>query len=238
VTAALGPYFVWQPYAAGEGWRPYTELLEDPAVVTERVDVARRALVTMFGLAEDTVPVRVVASVTFLGVASRLVSPLLADALTGGVLRAPAPADLWWKPVPGGPWPMACGPVPTRPASADALREIAVEGLVAPLLKVFGARFRLSPRVLWGNVASALAGAAGQLPAGLDARDAWPVLAALLERPPLAGMAVLERFADRHFLVRRNCCLYYRIPGGGTCGDCVLTPEPVRRQQWQSIVRR
>ena len=21
---------------------------------------------------------------------------------------------------------------------------------------------------------------------------------------------------------RRSCCLFYRIPGGGTCGDCVL----------------
>jgi ferric iron reductase protein FhuF len=21
---------------------------------------------------------------------------------------------------------------------------------------------------------------------------------------------------------RRSCCLYYRVPGGGICGDCVL----------------
>ncbi|MEU7551440.1 (2Fe-2S)-binding protein [Streptomyces sp. NPDC044571] len=22
--------------------------------------------------------------------------------------------------------------------------------------------------------------------------------------------------------VRRSCCLYYKVPGGGFCGDCVL----------------
>ncbi|WP_372507037.1 (2Fe-2S)-binding protein [Actinomadura madurae] len=22
--------------------------------------------------------------------------------------------------------------------------------------------------------------------------------------------------------VRNNCCLYYRVPGGGMCGDCGL----------------
>ncbi len=27
---------------------------------------------------------------------------------------------------------------------------------------------------------------------------------------------------------RRSCCLYYRVPGGGICGDCVLR-RPVRR---------
>jgi hypothetical protein len=35
-----------------------------------------------------------------------------------------------------------------------------------------------------------------------------------------------------------DCCLYDRIPGGGTCADCVLTPEDVRRQHWRSILDR
>jgi ferric iron reductase protein FhuF len=25
---------------------------------------------------------------------------------------------------------------------------------------------------------------------------------------------------------RRSCCLYYRVPGGGLCDDCVLTRQP------------
>jgi hypothetical protein len=209
----VNPYFVWDAYEPAAGWRPFTELL-DAGVVAERVAASRRALVAMTGLDEGTVPERVVASVLFLGIASRLVSPLLADALDGPV-RGAGPADLWWRPVPGGPWPMAVGEVAPRPAAE--LFEVAVEGLVAPLLEVFRARFRLSHRVLWGNVASALGGAAGQLPA-----RAWPAVADLLDRPPLAGMAVV---VDGR-LERRNCCLYYRIPGGGVCGDCVLRPRP------------
>ncbi|MET7399546.1 (2Fe-2S)-binding protein [Dactylosporangium sp. NPDC005572] len=206
----LGPYFVWDAYDGDAAWRPFTDLL-DPEVAAERVGVSRRALIGMFGLADDVVPERVVASVLFLGIASRLVSPLLADVVLDDRVRAAEPADLWWKPVPGGPWPVACGPVATRPA--DALLPV-VLGLVEPVLATFRERFRLSPKVLRGNVASALAGAAGQLPG-----DPWPVVAGLLARPPLLGTASLAGRSLR----RHNCCLYYRIPGGGTCGDCVLT---------------
>jgi hypothetical protein len=199
----VNPYFVWEDGTRGEGWRPFSDLL-DPAVAAERVGVARETLVTMFGLDPAVVPVRVVASVTFLGVASRLLAPPLLNP------RYPAPSQLYWKPVAGGPWPMAC----TAPPSPGDFRERIVLGLVAPLLEVFRAEFRLSPKVLWGNVSSALAGAAGQL--GDPA--VWAKVADLLTVAPLAGTADLHG----RVLRRRNCCLYYRIPGGGTCGDCVL----------------
>ncbi|WP_307845510.1 (2Fe-2S)-binding protein [Planomonospora sp. ID67723] len=35
-------------------------------------------------------------------------------------------------------------------------------------------------------------------------------------------------FAARPFFVRRTCCLYYRVPGGGMCGDCVLRHRAAR----------
>ncbi|WP_250213408.1 (2Fe-2S)-binding protein [Acrocarpospora catenulata] len=44
-------------------------------------------------------------------------------------------------------------------------------------------------------------------------------VAASLELGRLRGTG---RFAGEPFFVRRSCCLYYRVPGGGTCGDCVL----------------
>ncbi|WP_327009271.1 (2Fe-2S)-binding protein [Dactylosporangium sp. NBC_01737] len=203
----MNPYFVWEDHAPDAGWRPFTDLL-DPAVVAERVAVARDTLVTMFGLDPATVPVRVVASVTFLGVASRLLAPPLITP------RYPAPEQLYWRPVPGGPWPMACDAPAAGGRSTAALHERVLLGLVAPLLAVFQDGFRLSPKVLWGNVSSALAGAAGQL----DDPAAWATVAELLDVAPLAGTADLHGRALR----RRNCCLYYRIPGGGTCGDCVL----------------
>jgi FhuF 2Fe-2S C-terminal domain len=224
-AAAVGPYFVWEPWTDADGWRPVAELA-DRDVVADRVDAARTALITMFGLAEEDVPARVIASVTFLGLASRLLSPALGAQVLGGVLPA---AELWWKPVPGGPWPFAY---------RDAVAGESLLAPVPPVLAAFQDRFALSPQVLWGNVASALAGAAGLLP---DPERAFAVVAEALAGPPLAGMAELVRPDPRHarrFLVRNNCCLYYRIPGGGYCGDCVLTSEDDRRRGWAAALSR
>jgi len=247
--AGLGPYFVWERWSPEAGWRPLAEL-RDPGMVAERVDAARAAMVAMTGLTPADVPVRVIASVTFLGWASRLLSPPLGAAVTQGVLPIADPARSWWRPVPGGPLPVAVGDLATvpcagRPAGqvAGILLGSAVDVLVRPVLGVFRSRFRLSPRVLWGNVASALAGAAGVIAdtAPEHARRAGDVAAACLDRPPLAGTGTLVRpdpDRSRRFLVRANCCLYYRIPGGGTCGDCVLTSAADRHEHWRSILGR
>lgn len=298
-AAAVGPYFTWEPWPAGGplppvpdpaggGWRPLTDLT-DGEVVAERVDAARQALVSMVGLAEDAVPPRVVASVTFLGLASRLLSPPLGALVLAGTLPTPSPDQLWWKPVAGGPWPFAYGTIAGVPGDGASLVATTVNDLVAPVLRTFQERFVLSPQVLWGNVASALAGAAGVLAdaypddpaasagdgttdraavndrdaigaigvgdrdriglAGAADRDAidragvaeraGDIVAQALSLPPLAGTGTLVRpdpERPRRFLVRHNCCLYYRIPGGGTCGDCVLTPEPARRRHWHSVL--
>ncbi|NJC66215.1 (2Fe-2S)-binding protein [Planosporangium flavigriseum] len=121
--------------------------------------------------------------------------------------------------------------------------EVAVGALLTPVMTAYRTRFVLSPQVLWGNVASALAGAAGMIadayPAAGDRAGA--VVARMLELPPLAGTGALVRPDPAHprrFLVRRNCCLYYRIPGGGTCGDCVLTRDTDRRRHWREVLTR
>ncbi|GAA1818168.1 hypothetical protein HC028_17125 [Planosporangium flavigriseum] len=116
-AATLGPYFRWEPAESGAGWRPWRELA-DEEVVAERVRTARTALAQRGGLSEDVLPERVVASVTFLGYAARAVSPLLAAAAMTGTFPIVAPADLWWRPVSGGPLPLAyTGAVP-RPTPA------------------------------------------------------------------------------------------------------------------------
>src|ERR1700759_2914638 len=108
----------------GDGGRPWPELCEGE-VAAERVAIARQALIGMFGLPADEVPTRVVASVTFLGYASRVVSPLLAAAVAGGDQPAPTPAEIFWRPVPGGPLPLAYAGSPARPG-----REMAVDALL------------------------------------------------------------------------------------------------------------
>ncbi|MPZ29058.1 MAG: hypothetical protein GEV12_22345 [Micromonosporaceae bacterium] len=247
VAASLGPFFCWEGWSPGGGWRPLTDL-DDPDVIAKRVDSARVLLCDRFQLPAGAVPPRVVASVLFLGIAARLISPVLGAAVVGEVLPVPRRDGLWWRPVDGGPLPVAyADPVGLPTADLDggavgaALHATAVTGVVAPLLEVFRGRFRLSPQVLWGNVASTLAGAAGMLAEARPehAERAGRVLERVLDLAPLAGAGSVVRpdpARARRFLVRRNCCLYYRIPGGGTCADCVLTPPAERSRHWRTVL--
>lgn len=74
---------------------------------------------------------------------------------------------------------------------------------------------RLNHRLLWGNVASALAAT----PRVLELPAARPWVAEMLEVPPLAGEVLRGR--------RTTCCLFYEA-GGGLCSDCVLDRIPPR----------
>ena len=234
VAARFGPYFTWEPWDGDPRWRPLTDLL-DEHVVAERVAVARQTLTRMFGLQPGDVAERVVASVTFLGLASRLLSPPLAALAAGGVLPLPDAGRLRWLPVESGPIPIAYHDL-DGDDRADRFTPVVTLGLVEPVLAVFRRRFALSDHVLWGNAASALGAAAGMIadarPGDRAAGEAAAIVAAALDRPPLRGMATLQRpdpGRSRWILVRRNCCLYYRLPGGGTCGDCVLNVRSRRR---------
>ncbi|GAA4603525.1 ferric iron reductase protein FhuF [Actinoplanes octamycinicus] len=244
-AAELGAYFAWEPWDGSAGWRPFGELL-DERVVAERVALGRDTLVRMSGREPAAIGEREVASITFLGLASRLLSPLLAAAAVGGAAVRPDPERLWWRAAPGGPLPFAFRDLTAAPCAGwapDRIAEAGLIDLVEPLLTVFRERFALSPRVLWGNVASALGGAAGMIADGRpeSAARGAAIVEAALRLAPLRASAELVRpdpGRDRWFLVRRNCCLYYRIPGGGTCGDCVLTPDAERRRHWQAVLNR
>jgi hypothetical protein len=234
-AAALGPYFVWEPWTADAGWRPWTELA-DAEVAAEQVEAARATLIHRFGLPEEDVPARVVASVTLLGWAARVMSPLLGAAVTAGGVPAPDPAELWWKPAAGGPLPLAYGGTRVLPAGPEVLAS-AVTALLGPLLATFRRRYALAPELMAGNVASALAGAAGMI----SGERAASLVADTLEEPPLHGSGTLVRpdpERARWFFVRTTCCLYYRLPGGGKCGDCVLTSEDERRRHWRAVLSR
>ncbi|GAA3997043.1 hypothetical protein GCM10022384_50230 [Streptomyces marokkonensis] len=82
---------------------------------------------------------------------------------------------------------------------------------------------------MWGNAASALAGAGRELDGwarrhgrGDTAARARSLTAGLLAHPLLTGTGTLTGTAFR----RRSCCLYYRVPGAGVCGDCCFSRPP------------
>jgi hypothetical protein len=92
--------------------------------------------------------------------------------------------------------------------------------VVAQLVAAYRAGFGVSPLVLWGDVASALNGAAAVLGSSPLAKrlPADQVVVALVGMAELRGTA---RSLPPRF-VRNSCCLYYRVPGCALCGDCVL----------------
>lgn len=249
--SGLGPFFELVPWREGGGWRPLDDLVSDPQVVAERVAAARTVMAERAGLPADRLDLRVMASVVSLGLFARLLSPAFGTVVCTGAVPALTVANLWWKPVTGGPWPMATSagepPTPhTAPSPESAAARFAEQilvGVAAPVLAVFAAQYRLSKKVLWGNVASALGGTAGMLTTARPelANRAANLAERVLAVPPLLGTGRFEHPDSGHprrFFVRRSCCLFYRIPGGGTCGDCILVSDDVRRQQWLGTLGR
>ena len=109
-AAGAGPYFALKPWAEGAGWRQASLLVSDPAVLADRVTHACAVIVGRAGIAAAEVAERIAASIVFLGLAARLVSPSLGVAVLGGVVRYLALDDLWWRLVDGGPVPLAARP--------------------------------------------------------------------------------------------------------------------------------
>jgi ferric iron reductase protein FhuF len=89
----------------------------------------------------------------------------------------------------------------------------------------------VAPGLLWGNAASALAGTLRVLYAWCLGEGARPGAAAravalvgeLMADPLLRDAGGLRAGGPgAPAYTRRSCCLYYRVPGGGLCGDCAL----------------
>ncbi|NUP42376.1 MAG: (2Fe-2S)-binding protein [Streptomyces sp.] len=177
---------------------------------------------------------RVAASLVFQGLAARVWSLALGQAaLTGSVSRLrcdrlwwhpgrAAPDDLWWPGVPS---------VMGEPGGlAGQVGDAAYTNLL-PLHSAVTRAYRVSGRLLWGNAASALAGSLRVLYDWCQAHGhpeaaerATDLARAQLAHPPLRDAGTLT--SPPPAFRRRTCCLYYRVPGGGLCGDCVLRRSP------------
>lgn len=218
--ADLGPFCTLQP-TAGRQWVSWADLQADPAAFTARAAEVRTALTA------GAVPgERVVASLVHLGLVARLLAPALGAALAGAVLPVVAPDGVHLRLAGSNPLPMALTDVTgievDSPAEvAEQLIQHWLAPLVAPWTALVAARARVSGQVLAGNVVSAVAGALTVAVATRpDLADrSVAVLDALLAAGPLAGTG--GRRSDGSF-ARRSCCLFYRLPGAGTCADCVL----------------
>jgi hypothetical protein len=162
-----------------------------------------------------------------------------APALT---LRLPSPRAL---PSPGDlPLP---GDVSSPPAQATAtlpeqLYQQVAEMHLRPLAEAL--RGRVAEGLLWGNAASAVVGSLRVIVAARPgvAQPAHDLAERMLDTGKLRGTGELsgtDELSDagersdtgelhgtgvpgQLNFRRRSCCLFYRVPGGGLCGDCSL----------------
>jgi hypothetical protein len=214
-AAGLGPFFVLSVGTAGRSWPPaaawYTGGLGD--------------LIDGTGVSLGVTEARVAAATVHLGYAARLWSPVLYCALAYGLvpdltelrvgtspgLRLNVPEPRGWR---------ASGP---GPLAGLAYRTV-VDGHLEPLRR--GLPVKIAAGLLHGNAAAAMTGALRVLTAarpGLTGQ-ARALAQALLATGLLRGTGELT--SPGVDFLRRSCCLFYRVPGGGTCGDCPLPARP------------
>lgn len=231
LAAEVGPFFVLDRWTADADWRPLRELVERPDVLAERVLAAREMLAERSRVEVDEIEERATASIVFLGLAARLVSPAFACAVLADRVPDLRLDALWWKPMAGGPWPIArsTSDGSTPPASSGLATELdarILTPIVAPVLESFAHTYAISPQVMWGNVASSLGGALTMISSARPDRSeaATALFQELLSSGSLQGTGDLD--PARRSFKRRSCCLFYRIPEAGICGDCVLDEPP------------
>ena len=225
----LGPFFAVVEHPPGAqlagSWQPLAELVIDPAAMPARIEAVRAALV-----ADDrVVERRVAASAVLLGLAARLLSPALAAAVLAGNVLDLDLAGLRWRPELGAAFALSIPAAAERPLVTDIeglAGRLAAEVLAGPVAQLVAAvrvACSLSPLVAWGDVGSALNGAAvviGQQRPGLAGRT-YRLTAELLALPPLD---MTDPVPGPRFR-RTSCCLLYRVAGrAAVCADCVLLP--------------
>lgn len=217
----LGGYFALPRVEPGAARYPQLATAE---VVPRFVDATRAAIAASVRLPVHTVEARVAASSFHLGVAARLLSPIIAAALCRQAIPVLTPENLFFHAEGHAPV-FSVGDVDMRAALDTDSAARAISALLPELFEPLNLALRraaaLSPQVSAGNVASAANGAVTVLamtqphvePAGRK------LIGALLAEAPLANAGRL----DHHIFTRRSCCLFYKVPGAGLCGDCVIS---------------
>jgi len=230
-AAGYGAYFRLRltPETGLGGSRPVADLYADR-------DGSLAELIARAGQRLGTAQARVAASILQQGFAARLWSIVLGAVLAGGVLPVLDPAELRLRSSPDSLTELLSGPsgelVPpaVEPAALAArIHGLVVEQHLRRLSSAIRASVPLSARILTGNTASALVGTLRVLSlAGADLPAASAVAGHLLAHPDLRGAGTADLASVPPSFARSSCCLYYRVPGGGLCGDCVLLGARLR----------
>lgn len=229
-TAGLGEYFAL-PNAGDHGgppWHPLPSLL-DETMIRDLVDRTRQAITTAMTCDPNEVSARLAASSFQLGIAARILSPLMGAAICCSAVPILDRESLRWRSA-GHAAHFAADEIGfvnvAGPAeAAGVIARSALSEIFIPLNEMLSSAFSLSPKISWGNVSSAANGAVTVLSMTRPdlQRAGRTLVQALLDTPLLSGTGTF----DAGSFARRSCCLFYQAPRAGLCGDCVLpTPPP------------
>jgi cobalamin transport system ATP-binding protein len=211
----ISPYFAVGTGPVDHGWRPVAQLYTDTALVD--------GIVCRVQARTDAAEQRVAASTFFLCFAARLWSIGL-GALAGHRLLPDLSAERLLFQESGGQirlhieHPVARLGDDLEPMLADMV----LEWHLAPLSEALRRLGPISDKVLRGNAASALLGAARVFENKTTAGPGWQLARRLCSDERLSAAICFNGVSYS----RTSCCLYYRAPRGGLCGDCVLTSQP------------
>jgi FhuF 2Fe-2S C-terminal domain len=206
-VARLGPFFAVAIGGAAGEWRRARDTYADGWA--ERVAATGGQL--------GTTEVRVAAATVQFGFAARLWSPALACALLHGVVIDVDDLHI----SAAGPLALML-PAPEGRVGCDAqlLYQSVADRHLAPLHD--GLKDKVAEGLLWGNAASAMIAALRIITESRpDLSDAARGLAS--ELLATGQLRATGELSDRGLVFRRrSCCLFYRVAGGGYCGDCSL----------------
>lgn len=228
-VSALGGFFGVEtsPPLSTQPWAQMSSLVDGSGGLRDHIDRTATALAAQSHIPPDQVERRVAASIMQQGLMARLVSPALASAAIAGWVPRLELARMWWQPKQPSPVPIMV-PSPDGAAGqtaedlADMISLLVLEQGVDALATAMARETNLSLHISWGNVASSVVGATIMLS---RQRPDVAATAADLCRNLLATDLLAEAgdFEPSGQFRRNSCCLYYRLPGGGLCGDCVLS---------------
>ncbi|TDD34677.1 (2Fe-2S)-binding protein [Actinomadura sp. KC06] len=212
-AASLGAFFAIAVGGPETGWRP----------ADDAYAAGVQTLVEATALRHCTAEMRIAASITQLGHAARLWSPVLYCAVAYGIVL-----DLEeLQQAESGPRLRLPAPQGHRAPDDGRLAQALYQAVVVRHLDrlAAGLRVKVAAGLLYGNAASALAEAARTI---LAARpelrgDLVRLTEEMLNTSRLAGTGRITS-ADLDFR-RRSCCLYYRAPNGEKCEDCSLASK-------------
>lgn len=203
----ISPFFVLDVGRPDSTWASGEALLDGGPALGDALDA--------IGVRYRTAERRVAASLFFLSYTARLLCPVVAAHVLGGAVPDVRPANVWWRYSPESGVQVRLADPVTRPGVVEAM---------APVVDAIRRESGVAAGLLWGNAVSSAAGGLRTLARSgtASAEECLAVGAALFAEPPLRGAGEFVPFPGEVVFRRRSCCLYYRLDGGGTCGDCPL----------------